>query len=95
MTGQDADIVRVIRRVDAVLTRHRLQPFYEDPQTHVSLFWWLGDHRESLSLALPQLQQAWDALAVTWCVQVRPVSNGSFLSETLVSSPRKLHNLII
>ena len=63
-------IWHLIKRVDRVMLRHRLMPFYADPQPHVSLLWWSGDMREVIQQHMPQLQQLWGSLAGSWQCQV-------------------------
>lgn len=69
-TGADA-ICALIRKASAVMVKHRLQPFYEPAQPHVSVCWWPGDVRPQIHAALPALQQRWAATLMQWPTQVR------------------------
>ena len=46
-------------KVDKVLAYHHMRPFFSNPQPHVSIMWWAGDHQAAVEHNLPQLQQLW------------------------------------
>lgn len=62
-------IIDAISRLDAVLPRFRLQPFFVQPRPHISLFWWLGDVRCQLEAVLPELQARWHTCIGKWTVK--------------------------
>lgn len=64
------EIVRLIKRVDCVMLRHRLQQFYCNPVPHVSLLWWSGDMKEALKSHISALQQIWTSMVGPWYCQV-------------------------
>eukprot|EP00892_Ulva_mutabilis_P007785 jgi/Ulvmu1/5379/UM022_0174.1 len=66
-------IRHLIKRVDRIMLRHRLQPFYDNPQPHVSLLWWSGDMRESIQNHLPRLQGLWSSLVGAWQCQASDI----------------------
>lgn len=77
--GGSPEIVRLIKRVDRAMLRHRLQQFYSDPVPHVSLLWWNGDMQEAIKPHITALQQIWGSVVGSWCCQVRLVHRANLL----------------
>jgi hypothetical protein len=64
----------LIGKVDSILLRHRLKPFYKPALPHVSLCWWDSDIHIDAERYLAKWQQLWLATNCVWTLTVGFVS---------------------
>ena len=71
--AQPASWQQAVRSTDAVLLKHRLRPYFDEPKLHVSLCWWHGNQTDAISWHLATLQALWDSDVGSLHVQVHDV----------------------
>lgn len=69
--AQSPQWLQAVAQVDAVMRKHRLRTYFEQPELHVSICWWPAQVQEEVHAALPQLQAQWEGQMGALRVQVR------------------------